>query len=483
MAQILGAASARTDEAAAVCGNAGSRQFRLLAGGNAGENVHDAVPPEMLRGAGNQRRNGNQHDDVVKSFRRERGHGRIEFGRRREIAGIHQLELDAAFFGNRPEQLLHMGKARIVHIRHEDAGGTVLVGDGKLRVHLSHRAGAAGQPADAALPDGASDVSPVCPGKIRAGRALIEPALIMDAADVEHPVFRRIVADETDAGPGLPGFRRAFALGARAAAEEDVVVLRSFGKRGGGADLDAGIGLCDFRSEVGRRLHQRDGGGFRFRKQRSEFILRRVRSEDKEHVAAVRGFDAVPDQMAGQDAGPGFQQRRDGGGHRIRDRQKITAFVPVQDLLIDDAVLRHAAVQGIAVGETDAVDINIRLNDVAAADPEPVLNLRTDLDNAHHGLVTGNHGIFLQVFGDHARMRFAGADQLHIGEAESDRLDLNQQFVIRDFRHGKDGRFVVFAEIFKSGAEQLPCQNFLRHLSCLFAHCNFLAFSGCILKG
>ena len=265
-------------------------------------------------------------------------------------------------------------------------------------------------------------------------------------------------------------------FGTLTSAEENIIIFSIRRKRGRDLDFSIRICLCDFRGKSGRSLHQRNGSRRGFRKQFAEFIPGCMGTEHEKHVAAVRRFHAVLDRITCKNAGPRLKQGGDGGRHRIRDGKQVASLITIQNFLVDYAVLRHTAVQSVTVGESDAVYIDVRLNDIALPDFEFVLNLRADFYNAHDGFMPGNHRVLFQIFGNHARMRLSGANQLHIGKAKPDRFDLDQQFIVRNFRHGKDRRFIVSAEIFKSGAEQLPRQNFFRHNTFFLFHYFHLPF-------
>ena len=104
MAQVLGAAAARTDIPAAAVHHAVNREHSLDSGRNPGKDVHEAVFAEIIRGVGQHRHDRHEHDDVVESLRSEFAQQSVEllFRKRRRI---HGLEFDAAFrdrFGEQP---------------------------------------------------------------------------------------------------------------------------------------------------------------------------------------------------------------------------------------------------------------------------------------------------------------------------------------------------------------------------------------------
>ena len=79
--------------------------------------------------------------------------------------------------------------------------------------------------------------------------------------------------------------------------------------------------------------------------------------------------------VGGDHAGPGLDQGGLDVARVVLSRQQIQAFVALQDFLGDDAVLRHAAVQLVAVGGVRALVIHVGLDDKPLADVELVFEL------------------------------------------------------------------------------------------------------------
>ena len=468
MAEVFETASGRTDEAAAFAGDVRNGEFCFFTGRNTGEDVHQTVFGQIFGIGGDQRRDRHQHHDIIETIRRIFLQFGVERFRRSEILRIEQFEHFAVRLGDRAERFADMVQAVVVHIGDDDRGRSVGIGNRQLSVHLSHGSGAAGQPDSAALFERAADIAVVGGGKVRASGPLIEPALIMDAADVERPVFI-IFADKADAGVDGPHFGGLFAFRTVGSAQEDIVELGVRGQGGGAGHFSLRIDFCDLGSEGGRSFDQRDfrrGVGFQHI---AEFITRRFGTEEEQHFAAGFRGGAVLDRVAGQHAGPRFEQ---GGDHRrdgIVQRKQIAAFIAVEHFLVDDAVLGITAVQGIAVGPVHAFHVDIGLDDVALTDFILAGKFAADFRHGHDRFMARDHRIFLEVFGFHARMFFPGADQFDIGEAKSYRIDFHQQFIVCDFRQRKHGRLIVFTEIFETGAEHAPCQNLFRQFIALAA--------------
>ena len=129
---------------------------------------------------------------------------------------------------------------------------------------------------------------------------------------------------------------------------------------------------------------------------------------------------------------------------------------------IDTGVLANALKVGL---KTLAVDVNIGLNDKALTDFVLLGKFAADFDHAHHRFVTGNDRIFCQIFGNNARMAFAGTDQFDVRKTQPDGINAHQQFIVFDLRHIDHAGFIIFAEKFKTGTEQRPRQHLFGNIA------------------
>ncbi len=367
MPQVSGLAAAGTDKTAAAGRNAFHVQLAFFTGGNPGENIHQPVVFQESGRLVQHRHHGHQHDDVVIAVRREIVQGLFEF-LRGHFAGIQGFEFDAAGLDGVGQQALDVFNAGVVHVADDDPRGTVRGFHRHLGVHLSHGSGAAGKPAGAAAFQRGAEIASVCGGKIAAFRALIIPAFIVDAADVERPFFIAVLPDETDHGAARTELAELFAeLAVADVAKENIVKRFALGHR-----IDHRHGLAEFGGEFfrggGAQVQNLDCGGSGILQQFAGFVSKAIAGSARDQYAAA-GFRliAVFDHIGGLNAGPGLHQRGDGGGRIRIQRQEVAAFVAVEHALVDHAVFGHAAVDGVAIGESLAAHVNIGLNDEALA--------------------------------------------------------------------------------------------------------------------
>ena len=131
--------------------------------------------------------------------------------------------------------------------------------------------------------------------------------------------------------------------------------------------------------------------------------------------------------------------------------------------VVDDGILRQAAVHAVTVCAATTFDIDIRLDKIAFADFEFGGNARAFLEDGENGFMADDQRVVLEVFLPQFQVVAAKTDDFDVGEAEADGFDFRENFIVLQRTDVDIVRSVLIAEIFKTCAVEAPCECFRRN--------------------
>ena len=300
-------------------------------------------------------------------------------------------------------------------------------------MHLAHRPRGADDDGHAVRPElGPVALLTVSGGDVRAGSPEPRDVVVVKAPDVDlHRRVEWLIRDDVDRPPECDCVAGAADGRGIPRAEDDDVVVRP--ERSGILDRsDAQRGAAargtDQRLEVRRGSADRDASGEPDdRRQVVRPLV--VRPGDDPQPPAPQGRESPSLGVRGFHAGPRLGQRRLRIAHPVVDGDHVRPVVGREDLRTDDVVLDQAARDRVAVGRAAAVDVDIGLDREALTGREAITEIISDLDHRDRCLVAEPGRVGREVPAVELRVLGAEAQKLHVGEAQADGVDPNEELV------------------------------------------------------
>ena len=299
--------------------------------------------------------------------------------------------------------------------------------------------------------------------QIASWRALIPAALVVEGADINAPFIVAAVADEIDdgfvGGEQLGLFAELFVF----QIDIDDVVEQFVLRQGGRLDDRLAEFLLKGRDGGVREV---EGDDFALASiELAEFVSLCVAGLcDKKQGTSVNRRRAMRNVIGGADAGPRLHQSGGSGGQVFGAFEKVAAAVfAAPHAVVDDGILRQAAVHAITICAATTVDVDVRLDKIAFADFEFSGNARAFLEDGENGFMADDQRVVLEVFLPQFQVVAAETDDFDVGEAEADGFDFRENFVVLQRTDVDIVRSVLIAEIFKTCAVEAPCECFRRN--------------------
>ena len=371
------------------------------------------------------------------------------------LSRVEDDELPASGFGHWAEHQFGAVHALLVEVETDDRAWAVLHLDSALHVHLSHGTAGTNDDGDAAGDEiGAVAFFAPCFGDVVRGGAEVGGVVVVQAADVGlGEAVERLGPDHGHGAAEGDGLGDLFDEHSAGLAEGENVIEAGFASvccRLGGDVLcgqsvidndrrSLATGFFDPASNVLGNVGEHDCRWV------SDALAARVfdavvGGTNDPHGAAVHWRKATALGVCANDARPWLGQGSAGVADVIVDRNHIGAIVGVEDLRTYEVVLDQPARDGVAVCGALAVDMDIGLDRQTLTLVVLASKAATDLDNGDRWFVPETGRLGTKVAAIELCVIATLLDELHVGEAQTDSIDANEQLIVGWF----DGKILRF---------------------------------------